>query len=77
MKDIDHINQRLDAIEDVDKSYELQAICNRLQGFPDLQRLITRVHSKSIKVKDFLSVLSGFNDAMVIIIYANIRYFYL
>ncbi|KXN72910.1 DNA mismatch repair protein Msh6 [Conidiobolus coronatus NRRL 28638] len=64
LKDIDHINQRLDAIEDIDKSYELQAICNRLQGFPDLQRLITRVHSKSIKVKDFLSVLSGFNDAM-------------
>ena len=29
-----------------------------LKGIPDLERIISRIHAKSCKVKDFLKVLS-------------------
>ena len=50
---------RLDAIEDLmrNPSYEEQFV-KVAKGLPDLERIVSRIHAKNCKVKDFLKVLS-------------------
>lgn len=59
---IDDINARYDAIEflmneEPELRVDIEAALSKL---PDLERLIARVHSKTLKFKDFLKVLEGF-----------------
>ncbi|KAF7722208.1 DNA mismatch repair protein msh6 [Apophysomyces ossiformis] len=60
------INARLDAIEDLMLLAEVQeAMTTKLATIPDLERLISRIHSGRCKVKEFLTVLEGFRTAKV------------
>ena len=53
------INARLDAVEDLldHPTFEadFEAVC---KGLPDLERIVSRIHAKNCKVKDFLNVLT-------------------
>lgn len=58
----DEINARFDAVEflmnnEPELRVDLETNLNKL---PDLERLIARVHSKTLRFKDFLKVLEGF-----------------
>ncbi|KAI9022917.1 muts domain V-domain-containing protein [Phycomyces nitens] len=61
----DAINERLDAVEDLMSLDVVQdKISNCFRNLPDLERLISRIHSGNCKVKYFLSTVSGFQKAV-------------
>ncbi|KAI8969051.1 muts domain V-domain-containing protein [Mycotypha africana] len=61
LRKIEEINARLDAVEDFMRLIELQqSLAKQLAFLPDLERLISRIHSGRIKVKEFLNTLQGF-----------------
>lgn len=52
-------SDRLDAVEDLIAHPNFESeFSNLAKGTPDLERIISRIHAKSCKVKDFLKVLS-------------------
>lgn len=62
LMDVKQINLRYDAVDflmnhEPELRVNLESSLNKL---PDLERLIARVHSKSLKFKDFLKVIEGF-----------------
>ncbi|CAN6670624.1 DNA mismatch repair protein Msh6p [Trichomonascus vanleenenianus] len=59
----DKINARLDAVEYLMENHDVMSFLeSRLVGLPDLERMLSRVHSKQIKVKDFVRVIESFNN---------------
>ncbi|CAG8667414.1 39035_t:CDS:10, partial [Gigaspora margarita] len=61
LRDIADINARLDAIEELNTVPDFQDIfLVNFSHFPDLERLISRIHADTCKVKDFLHVLTSF-----------------
>ena len=49
---------RLDAVDDLNAHPEIEAsFMSLVKGLPDLERIISRIHAGSCKVKDFLKVL--------------------
>lgn len=62
LMNIEDINGRYDAVDFLmNNEPELRvALESYLGDVPDLERLIARVHGKSLKVKDFLKVVEGF-----------------
>ncbi|KAJ8077123.1 DNA mismatch repair protein msh6 [Marasmius tenuissimus] len=55
------INARLDAVEDLMNHPTFESAFMAIaKGLPDLERVVSRVHAKNCKVKDFLNVLSAF-----------------
>lgn len=62
LMNITEINRRYDAVEFLMNSEpELRVDLElNLQKLPDLERLIARIHSKTLRFKDFLKVLEGF-----------------
>lgn len=56
------INARLDSVEFfMNKAPELRVeLETALNSLPDLERLIARVHSKTLRFRDFLKVIEGF-----------------
>ncbi|GAN01573.1 DNA mismatch repair protein Msh6 [Mucor ambiguus] len=68
LRRIGDINSRLDAIEDFMRLVDLHEIISKeMHGMPDLERLISRIHSGRIQVKEFLTALEGFNTTRKII----------
>ncbi|KAI8643162.1 muts domain V-domain-containing protein [Parasitella parasitica] len=68
LRRIEDINNRLDAIEDLMRLVDLhEAISKQMYGMPDLERLISRIHSGRIKVKEFLISLEGFQTTRDIV----------
>lgn len=68
LRNIDAINARLDAVEDLIQLADMhESIAKDMAKLPDLERLISRIHSGRIKVKEFLATLSGFKTACSII----------
>jgi DNA mismatch repair protein MSH6 len=68
LRRIEDINSRLDAIEDFMRLADLHGtISKEMYGMPDLERLISRIHSGRIKVKEFLTALEGFKTTREII----------
>lgn len=68
LRNIDAINARLDAVEDLMQMADMQdTIAKYMAKMTDLERLISRIHSGRIKVKEFLATLSGFKTACDII----------
>ncbi|KAI8389422.1 muts domain V-domain-containing protein [Blakeslea trispora] len=67
LRKADEINQRLDAIEDIMNLGLNDMVSKPLASLPDLERLISRIHSGRIKVKEYLSTLQGFELAKEII----------
>lgn len=62
LMNVDEINARYDAVDFLMNSEpELRVeLEDKLNKLPDLERLIARVHSNTLKFKDFLKVLEGF-----------------
>lgn len=56
------INERLDSVDYLmGEGTEIKDILEKtLLGLPDLERMIARTHSKTIKFKDFLKLVEGF-----------------
>jgi DNA mismatch repair protein MSH6 len=57
LRSIEKINERLDAVEAVESSQELH---RELKKLPDLERLLSRIHSGTCKIADFLHVIRSF-----------------
>ncbi len=50
---------RLDAVQDIMNHPTFEASFTDIaKGLPDLERIVSRIHSKNCRVKDFLKVLS-------------------
>jgi DNA mismatch repair protein MSH6 len=50
---------RLDAVQDLlDHPTFEQEFTQIAKGLPDLERIVSRIHAKNCKVKDFLKVLT-------------------
>ncbi|CAG8546606.1 8518_t:CDS:10 [Diversispora eburnea] len=65
LRDIDAINARLDAVEELNSVPEFRnSFYLNFSHFPDLERLISRIHAKTCKVKEFLLVLTAFDKLM-------------
>ncbi|KAI0461024.1 hypothetical protein LJB42_001354 [Komagataella kurtzmanii] len=55
------IDERLDSVELLLNDGELKHIfINTLSRLPDLERLLSRIHSGSLKIQDFTKVIEGF-----------------
>ncbi|KAK6463941.1 mismatch repair ATPase MSH6 [Scheffersomyces coipomensis] len=60
---VSDINARFDSIDYLMNNYEVRSILeNGLIGLPDLERLLSRIHSKNLKFKDFLKVIESFES---------------
>eukprot|EP00002_Diphylleia_rotans_P021703 TRINITY_DN4230_c0_g1_i6.p1 TRINITY_DN4230_c0_g1~~TRINITY_DN4230_c0_g1_i6.p1 ORF type:complete len:997 (+),score=257.98 TRINITY_DN4230_c0_g1_i6:62-3052(+) len=55
------IDARLDAVEQLMTLDELKDVCALLKKLPDLERLLSRIQTKSCRVAEFLSVIDGFS----------------
>ncbi|KAI0066930.1 DNA mismatch repair protein Msh6 [Artomyces pyxidatus] len=63
LREVADINARLDAVEDLmnHPQFELDFM-TVARGLPDLERIVSRIHAKNCKVKDFLKVLKSFKQ---------------
>ncbi|KAI0739110.1 DNA mismatch repair protein Msh6 [Daedaleopsis nitida] len=63
LREVSDINARLDAIQDLlDHPTFEQQFTSVAKGLPDLERIVSRIHAKNCKVKDFLKVLTAFKN---------------
>ncbi|KAI8976662.1 DNA mismatch repair protein Msh6 [Trametes punicea] len=63
LKEVADINARLDAVQDLlDHPTFEKDFTTIAKGLPDLERIVSRIHAKNCKVKDFLKVLTAFKD---------------
>ncbi|GJE94869.1 MutS family DNA mismatch repair protein [Phanerochaete sordida] len=61
LREIDDINARLDAVQDLMNHPSFEAEFSEVaKGLGDLERIVSRIHAKNCKVKDFLKVLDSF-----------------
>ena len=61
--DIRKINDRLDAVEMLNKDPSIrEQFASQLVKMPDLERLISRIHAGACKPEDFVRVLEGFEQ---------------
>lgn len=61
LRRVEDINNRLDAVDDLIRLVDLHTpISEQMASLPDLERLISRIHSGRIHVKEFLGALRGF-----------------
>ncbi|KAI0350882.1 DNA mismatch repair protein Msh6 [Trametes cingulata] len=63
LREVADINARLDAVQDILEhptfETEFTAIA---KGLPDLERIVSRIHAKNCKVRDFIKVLTAFKN---------------
>lgn len=70
---VEHINSRYDSVEFLMNNGEFRDILERgLGDLPDLERLIARVHGKTLRFKDFLKVVEGFERIEKLILTAKV-----
>ncbi|GAA5901645.1 hypothetical protein JCM6882_006031 [Rhodosporidiobolus microsporus] len=63
LRDVQAINDRLDAVEDlISNSNFAVAFDSTAKKLPDLERLLSRIHGKTVKKKDFLRVIESFEQ---------------
>ncbi|KAJ3497847.1 hypothetical protein NLJ89_g10297 [Agrocybe chaxingu] len=61
LRETPDINARLDAVQDIMNHPTFEATFTEVaKGLPDLERIVSRIHAKSCRVKDFLKVLKAF-----------------
>ena len=59
LREVADINARLDAVQSLLDHPTFEAhFAEVAKGLPDLERIVSRIHAKNCKVKDFLKVLS-------------------
>lgn len=62
------IEKRLDSVDSLMIDTELRhTIESTLSALPDLERILSRIHSGSLKVKDFDKVITAFEDIVVLV----------
>ncbi|CAG8558122.1 14662_t:CDS:10 [Funneliformis caledonium] len=68
LRNVEDINERLNAIEELNKHSDFRELFDEtFMHFPDLERLISRIHAGTCRVKDFLLVLSAFEKLMAVV----------
>ncbi|KAF8504398.1 DNA mismatch repair protein Msh6 [Russula emetica] len=61
LRSVSDINARLDAVEDLMSHPTFEGEFMEIaKGLPDLERIVSRIHAKNCKIKDFLKVLKSF-----------------
>ncbi|KAI0935020.1 hypothetical protein AcV7_003936 [Taiwanofungus camphoratus] len=61
LREVADINARLDAVQDLlDHPTFEKEFTKVAKGLPDLERIVSRIHAKNCRVKDFLKVLTAF-----------------
>ncbi|RDB29773.1 DNA mismatch repair protein msh6 [Hypsizygus marmoreus] len=61
LRQISDINARLDAVQDLIDHPTFEAEFTELaKGLPDLERIVSRIHAKNCRVRDFIKVLAAF-----------------
>ncbi|ORY03012.1 DNA mismatch repair protein Msh6 [Basidiobolus meristosporus CBS 931.73] len=61
LRSAEQINERLDAIENINADFELQDELSVIfTSLPDLERIISRIHAGTCKLKELLNVLRSF-----------------
>ncbi|CAL1699677.1 unnamed protein product [Somion occarium] len=61
LRNVADINTRLDAVDDLMTHPTFEAkFAEVCKGLPDLERIVSRIHAKNCRVKDFLKVLDAF-----------------
>ncbi|KAH9061137.1 DNA mismatch repair protein Msh6, partial [Lactarius vividus] len=61
LREVSDINARLDAVEDLMNHATFEGEYMEVaKGLPDLERIVSRIHAKNCKIKDFLKVLKSF-----------------
>ncbi|KAA1472424.1 DNA mismatch repair protein Msh6 [Dentipellis sp. KUC8613] len=61
LREVADINARLDAVENLMHHPTFEGdFMDVAKGLPDLERIVSRIHAKNCKVKDFLKVLNAF-----------------
>ncbi|TFK38050.1 DNA mismatch repair protein msh6 [Crucibulum laeve] len=61
LREISTINARQDAVQDIMNYGTFEAEFTELaKGLPDLERIVSRIHAKNCRIKDFLKVLVAF-----------------
>lgn len=65
---------RLDAVEDLMRNPAFETEFMEIaKGLPDLERIVSRIHAKNCKVKDFLKVLKVVLPMIVSFLYSSFR----
>jgi len=63
LRNIEHINDRLDAIDDLTGApQEREAVKGGLARVVDLERVVSRIQARAARVTDFLAALDSFRD---------------
>ncbi|KAI0822933.1 DNA mismatch repair protein Msh6 [Trametes gibbosa] len=63
LREVADINARLDAVEDLLNHPMFEKDFTGIaKGLPDLERIVSRIHAKNCKVKDFIKVLTAFRN---------------
>ncbi|KAI6129543.1 muts domain V-domain-containing protein [Pisolithus croceorrhizus] len=67
LRDVADINNRLDAVQDLmdHPTFETR-FADLVKGLPDLERIVSRIHAKNCKVKDFIKVLSNIQSRFTV-----------
>lgn len=67
LRNINSIEQRLDAVEELFNTEKFASLPKKLQSFPDLERMLSRVYSNRCSVKIFLDCLDALQRAAELI----------
>ena len=72
LRNVSDINARLDAVQDILQHPEFEAAFTGVaKGLPDLERIVSRIHAKNCKIKDFLKVLAVCHPFHVVVWYLS------
>ncbi|EMR08607.1 hypothetical protein PNEG_03083 [Pneumocystis murina B123] len=71
LRSVNEINERLDVVELLSDLSIRKFIIDSFKTLPDLERMISRIHAKHCKSKDFIRVLEGFNTIYEILDYLS------
>lgn len=64
------LDSRLDSVEQIMNDGDLRSLIEgKLSKLPDLERFLARIHSGSLKVKDFSKVIDGFQTILSLVKY--------
>ncbi|KAI0077327.1 DNA mismatch repair protein Msh6 [Panus rudis PR-1116 ss-1] len=63
LREVSDINTRLDAVDDLMKNADFgEKFAEFAKGLPDLERIVSRIHAKNCRVRDFVKVLGSFSS---------------
>lgn len=73
--DISAINQRLDSVDGLLNDGNLmELLSSSLRSLPDLERMLSRIHSGNLRIKDFARVIDSFDNIKKLVAQMNDEY---